>query len=497
MKNKTEVFAYFQSLCAFVSNQFNCTIKCLRSDGGGEYVNHKFKSYMSEKGISHQLSCPYTPEQNGVSERKNRHIRETAVTLLQSASLPSKVWYHACAQAVYLINRMPTKILAMCSPFEKLHHKPPNLEHLRIFGCACYPLMTPYRANKLQPKTERCVFLGIAAGYKGFICYNLSTRKVLVSRHVFFDESLFPYTGLVVSSSTSFTGSQVPSGDTTSSTQPCFTHTQSPSYLPALVTHSSTAHLSGQSPVASVQISDHIINESSMPAETSMNTESSMHAETSNINSCANTPVTSPILVDSSSLDVSDDSTSRLFTDQSHTQIHFTESNGQVDIQFVPGIGVSVVLDRAPSQSMSNLSESNVLHPVDGLSSRVINDHSMLTRGKRGICKPKCFLSIMTSTASDLALVEPHTIKIALQVPEWKQAMQEEYDALIKQHTWSLVPLPPDKNLLSCKWIFKLKRHADGTIARHKARLVARGFSQEYGIDYDETFSLVVILLSG
>lgn len=113
MKNKIEVFAYFQSLCAFVSNQFNCTIKCLRSDGGGEYVNHKFKTFLTEKGISHQLSCPYTPEQNGVSERKNRHVRETAVTLLQNASLPSMFWYHACALAVYLINRMPTRTLAI------------------------------------------------------------------------------------------------------------------------------------------------------------------------------------------------------------------------------------------------------------------------------------------------------------------------------------------------------------------------------------------------
>lgn len=66
--------------------------------------------------------------------------------------------------------------------------------------------------------------------------------------------------------------------------------------------------------------------------------------------------------------------------------------------------------------------------------------------------------------------------------------MHEEYDALINQNTWSLVPLPPDKNLVSCKWLFKLKRNVDGTIARHKARLVARGFSQEYGVDYDETF---------
>lgn len=104
----------------------------------------------------------------------------------------------------------------------------------------------------------------------------------------------------------------------------------------------------------------------------------------------------------------------------------------------------------------------------------------------------KCFISVMAHSTFDLALNEPHTIKIALQVHEWKQAIQEEYDALIKQHTWTLVPLPPDENLVSCKWILKLKKHANGTIARHKTRLVARGFSQEYGVDYDETFSPMV-----
>ncbi|KAK9947388.1 hypothetical protein M0R45_003016 [Rubus argutus] len=153
MKNKNEVFSYFQSLCAFVKNQFSTTIKCLRSDGGGEYMSTVFKSFMNSNGISHQVSCPYTPEQNGVSERKNRHIRETVVTMLQTASLSSEFWYHACALATYLINRMPTSVLDMSSPFETLYKRLPCLELLRVFGCACYPLMTPYSANKLQPKT--------------------------------------------------------------------------------------------------------------------------------------------------------------------------------------------------------------------------------------------------------------------------------------------------------------------------------------------------------
>ena len=99
---------------------------------------------------------------------------------------------------------------------------------------------------------------------------------------------------------------------------------------------------------------------------------------------------------------------------------------------------------------------------------------------------------ILSTPSENPADYEPDTYKDALSIPVWKQAMQEEFDALQKQHTWSLVPLPPNKNLVSCKWLFKIKRNADETIARHKTRLVARGFSQEYGIDYEETFSPVV-----
>ncbi|VVA38604.1 PREDICTED: Retrovirus-related Pol poly from transposon, partial [Prunus dulcis] len=75
---------------------------------------------------------------------------------------------------------------------------------------------------------------------------------------------------------------------------------------------------------------------------------------------------------------------------------------------------------------------------------------------------------------------------------EWQQAMIEEIQALQTQGTWDLVPPPSDKNIVGCRWIYKIKRHADGRIARYKARLVAQGFSQEQGIDFDETFSPVV-----
>jgi hypothetical protein len=76
--------------------------------------------------------------------------------------------------------------------------------------------------------------------------------------------------------------------------------------------------------------------------------------------------------------------------------------------------------------------------------------------------------------------------------PSWRQAMVDEFQALIRNKTWHLIPPREDLNVIDCKWVFKLKRKADGTIDCHKARLVAKGFNQQYGIDYDETFSPVV-----
>ncbi|CAN6726258.1 unnamed protein product [Malus baccata var. baccata] len=99
----------------------------------------------------------------------------------------------------------------------------------------------------------------------------------------------------------------------------------------------------------------------------------------------------------------------------------------------------------------------------------------MQTRRKNGIIKKKAFLSaIHPSDVTDLSLIEPTSHKSALKCPVWVQAMKEEIDALHTQKTWSLVSLPSTKNLVGCKWVFKIKRHSDGTIARHKAHPVVK-----------------------
>lgn len=364
---------------------------------------------MSSNGISHQVSCPYTPEQNGISERKNRHIRETAVTMLQTASLSAEFWYHACALATYLINRMPTSILAMSSPFEVLYKRLPCLELLRVFGCACYPLMTPYRTNKLQPKTVKCVFIGFAAGYKGYICYNPVTKKYIVSRHVFFNEEEFPFaTGIhkVHAGTTSISPMSSPA-----SIQPCFTFTQTNVQQPILVPHTSSLSCTlstGQAGQVSHSLEPHNMNSDSNAPSDDCTAHVSVSGDT-NMISDTSSPSVSDCAVPSPSA----------FDSNVHTSIMFNEIEGQVQVQSESGVGISVVLDCAPHRPVSQVSEANILHPVEGLANSVVNDHSMLTRSKRGICQKKCFLSLVSSSSvqTDGSSVEPYNYKSALKIP--------------------------------------------------------------------------------
>jgi hypothetical protein len=82
---------------------------------------------------------------------------------------------------------------------------------------------------------------------------------------------------------------------------------------------------------------------------------------------------------------------------------------------------------------------------------------------------------------------EPYTVKEVMSSPSWKAAMIDEYNALLLNKTWTLVPLVSGRNMIDCKWVFKLKYKADGFVDHHKALLVAKGFKQRLGIDYSDT----------
>ncbi|RVW63823.1 Retrovirus-related Pol polyprotein from transposon RE1 [Vitis vinifera] len=108
--------------------------------------------------------------------------------------------------------------------------------------------------------------------------------------------------------------------------------------------------------------------------------------------------------------------------------------------------------------------------------------HHMITRSKNDIFKPKAYLISTT----------PTSVPETLQPSHWKQAMTDEYLAHLRNNTWDLVPPPTDRKLIGCKWVFKVKENPDGTINKYEARLVAKGFHQIVGFDFNETFSPVV-----
>lgn len=112
------------------------------------------------------------------------------------------------------------------------------------------------------------------------------------------------------------------------------------------------------------------------------------------------------------------------------------------------------------------------------------------TRLSQGIRKPKTYTdgTILYAHIASVS-TEPTNIHDALSSPHWKSAMDTEFSALLRNKTWHLVPSSPGKNIIDCKWVYKVKKKADGSIDRYKARLVAKGFKQRYGIDYEDTFS--------
>ncbi|KAH9677219.1 retrovirus-related pol polyprotein from transposon RE2 [Citrus sinensis] len=141
-------------------------------------------------------------------------------------------------------------------------------------------------------------------------------------------------------------------------------------------------------------------------------------------------------------------------------------------INTIPNTTTSpAILQNSPSRSLP--------------SATTINTHSMITRAKAGIFKPKAFLTDHNS-------LEPSNAGEVLSDTKWKAAMQDEYNALIRNKTWSLVPMNPEYKLVGCKWVFRTKYNTDGSVSKYKARLVAKGFHQTAGIDYSETFSPVV-----
>lgn len=193
MGHKSQVHSYFLSFNSYIQTQFGLWVKSFQCDNGVEFVNKDFRNSCLNNGITFRLFRPYTSSQNGKAEKKIRTINNLIRTLLAHAFNPLSFWHHALQMTTYLFNILPSIILNGLTPTQVLYHRRPTYNHLRVFGCLCYPLLQSSTINKLQPRSMPCVFLGYPTEYRGYKCFDLSTRKITISRHVVFDESQFPF----------------------------------------------------------------------------------------------------------------------------------------------------------------------------------------------------------------------------------------------------------------------------------------------------------------
>nr|GEX75756.1 hypothetical protein [Tanacetum cinerariifolium] len=188
LKHKHKVFETFKVFKNKVENQLRKTIKALRSDRGGEYISQEFQDYLKACGIVQQLTSPYTPQHNGVSERKNHTLLNMVRSMMNLTTLPLFFWDYALESATRILNMVPTKKVDK-TPYELWYGKVPKLSYLKVWGCEA--LVKRDTLDKLQQRSVKCIFIGYPKETMGYYFYFPPKNKIVVARYAeFFEKNL-------------------------------------------------------------------------------------------------------------------------------------------------------------------------------------------------------------------------------------------------------------------------------------------------------------------
>lgn len=430
MKSKSEVNSIFQKFHTRIETQYNRKIQIIHSDNGGEYHSTEFQHYLETQGIIHHTTCPTTPQQNGVAERKNRHLLEIVRALLIEAHMPLSYWGEALTAAAYLINRVPSSTLNFKTPFQSLNDTivTPTVSNLtpHVFGCVVFVHLHKHQCTKLTPQALRCVFVGYATHQKGYRCYHPPTRRLFITMDVVFHEDTMYF------SKPEFQGEyqeEIRSLDHDNQDVENLEVTDM-----ALDPWSSSSQI------------DMILDQN---CDENQITEEMDHSLTQQEIEIHENIATSPV-------DISHQSFTEDVPEPHRRQLPQRHTRGIPKSTYEPELSSKAKYPMSHYVSNHRLSESNM------------------------------------SFVNQLSAVSiPNSVQEALSDPRWKEAMNEEMKSLEKNETWELVDPPSGKKPVGCRWIYTVKYKADGTIERFKARLVAKGYTQTYGIDYTETFAPV------
>ncbi|KAI3788114.1 hypothetical protein L2E82_00783 [Cichorium intybus] len=436
LKSKEEVFENVVTFFNMIKLQFSKTVKMFRSDNGTEFVNSKVKNFFEKEGILHQTTCVYTPQQNGVVERKHRHLMNVARSLLFQSGLPLNLWGETVLTATFLINRTPTSILSGKSPFEMVYKVEPNFDFLRVFGCLCFATKLN-NSDKFAPRSDKCVLIGFSNLKKGYKLLSLDDKSVFFSRDVRFYESVFPLklTTSKGDSDLSMSGiNHTNFFDCLYQTDPYVSSPESPNDV----------YIQGSPEI--------VIPPSVQDGERNFATESGDQID--------------------QYVEIPNFSEGTLTLENSEPA-RFDDALGAPPL----GFRRSSRNSRIPSKYDDFLIEGKYGFGIERSVGYAHLDSASA-----------CFAASLNKS------VEPNSFDEAVKDPHWVRAMNDEMEALNRNGTWVVTDLPKGRKPIGCRWVFKIKYKSTGEIERFKARLVAKGYSQREGLDFDETFSPVAKL---
>jgi hypothetical protein len=189
LQEKSQTQETLKGFLRRAQNEFRLRIKKIRSDNGTEFKNSQIEDFLEDEGIKHEFSSPYTPQQNGVVERKNRTLLVMARTMLDEYKTPDRFWAEAINTASYFINRLYLHRILNKTSYELLTGKKANVSYFRFFGSKCFILVKIRRKYKFAPKAVEGFLLGYDSNTRAYKVFNKSTGLVEVSCDIVFDET--------------------------------------------------------------------------------------------------------------------------------------------------------------------------------------------------------------------------------------------------------------------------------------------------------------------
>jgi hypothetical protein len=189
LQDKSEAKGIVKKFIKRVQNEFELMVKNIRRDNGPEFRNTQVEEFLDEEGIKHELSAPYTPQQNGIVKRKNRTLIEAARTMLDEYKTPNSFWVESINTACHAANHLYLHKYLNKTPYEIITGKKPSVHYFRVFGCKCFILNKKPKASKFASKVDEAFLIGYGTNEHAYHVFNKTTGYVETTVDVKFDES--------------------------------------------------------------------------------------------------------------------------------------------------------------------------------------------------------------------------------------------------------------------------------------------------------------------